>query len=272
MYEPYWQLETKPFENTSDGRFYYPSESHQGALLKLRYALQNQRAAALLCGPAGLGKTLLVRTLARQLPETFRPFVHLVFPQLPPDQLLAYLADELSGRAAGDAPTMEQSIRRLETVLRENCQAGRHAVVVVDEAHLLRDSHSLETVRLLFNFEFDARPAFTVLLVAQPSLLPVLARTPELDERLAAKCLLQRFTLEETMSYVSHRLTAAGARRTIFESEAVETLHHLAQGIPRRINRLGDLALVLGFAEESPTIRATHVEAVAEEMLVTVMD
>ena len=93
MYEPYWQLETKPFENTSDARFYYPSESHQGALLKLRYALQNQRAAALLCGPAGLGKTLLVRTLARQLPETFRPFVHLVFPQLPPDQLLAYLAD-----------------------------------------------------------------------------------------------------------------------------------------------------------------------------------
>ena len=137
---------------------------------------------------------------------------------------------------------------------------------------MLFRSHSLETVRLLFNFEFDARPAFTVLLVAQPSLLPVLARTPELDERLAAKCLLQRFTLEETMSYVSHRLTAAGARRTIFESEAVETLHHLAQGIPRRINRLGDLALVLGFAEESPTIRATHVEAVAEEMLVTVMD
>ena len=31
MYEAYWQLTAKPFENTSDTRFYYPVEAHQGA-------------------------------------------------------------------------------------------------------------------------------------------------------------------------------------------------------------------------------------------------
>ena len=36
MYESYWQLGQKPFENCCDPRFYYPGESHQAALLKLR--------------------------------------------------------------------------------------------------------------------------------------------------------------------------------------------------------------------------------------------
>src|SRR5262245_64566039 len=49
MYENHWQLERRPFENNnSDVRFYYPGESHQGALLKLRYAVENRRPAALL--------------------------------------------------------------------------------------------------------------------------------------------------------------------------------------------------------------------------------
>ena len=41
MYEPYWQLEQRPFEHTADARFHYPSPSQRGALLKLRYVLEN---------------------------------------------------------------------------------------------------------------------------------------------------------------------------------------------------------------------------------------
>ena len=29
MYETYWQLKQKPFDNTADPRFYYPGEAHQ---------------------------------------------------------------------------------------------------------------------------------------------------------------------------------------------------------------------------------------------------
>src|SRR5688572_13712190 len=100
MYSSYWQLDAMPFECTSDARFYYPGESHQGALLKLRYAIENRREAALLVGPAGLGKTLLVSTLARQLSVSSQPLAHIVFPQMPPDQLLAYIADELTGEVS----------------------------------------------------------------------------------------------------------------------------------------------------------------------------
>ena len=65
MYEAYWKLREKPFECGVDPRTYYPAEAHQGTLLKLRYAIENQRGAALLCGGFGTGKTLLVRLLAK---------------------------------------------------------------------------------------------------------------------------------------------------------------------------------------------------------------
>ncbi len=29
MYESYWQLRQKPFENCADPRFYYPGQPHQ---------------------------------------------------------------------------------------------------------------------------------------------------------------------------------------------------------------------------------------------------
>ena len=272
MYESYWQFEKRPFENTSDQRFYYPGEAHQGALLKLRYAVENRRGAALLTGASGLGKTLVVRTLAEQVPPRFQPFVHLVFPQLPPEQLLAYLADELTAERTGGEPPLHESLGRITQMLSENYESRRHAVVVVDEAHLLQDPVTLDMLRLLTNFEWGGEPALTLLLVGQPSLLPMLDRMPELDERLAVKSLLTRFTSDDTSAYVHHRLSVAGARQKIFTDDAVDAIHHLAQGIPRRINRLCDLALLIGYAEELSSIDAAHIESVAEELITVAAD
>jgi general secretion pathway protein A len=49
-------------------------------------------------------------------------------------------------------------------------------------------------------------------------------------------------------------------------------LYELSGGVPRRINRLCDLALLVGFADESQTISAEQVEAVADELVTAVPD
>jgi type II secretory pathway predicted ATPase ExeA len=265
MYENHWQLAARPFDHSADARFYYPGESQQGALLKLRYALENRRGAALLAGAAGLGKTLLAQTLSRQLGESLSPRVHLVFPQMPPGQLLAYLADQL-GAGGGPTLTIEQSLRRIETRLRENAKAGKHAIIVIDEAHLLDDSQCLETIRLLLNLEHNAQPLASFLLTGQTALLVVIDRMPDLEERLAVKCLLRRFKPEETMGYIQHRLNAAGAKKAIFTDGALEAIHQETLGIPRRINRLCDLALLVGFAEELTSIGPDQIAAISEEL------
>ncbi|HID75480.1 MAG TPA: ATPase [Planctomycetaceae bacterium] len=268
MYETYWQLDTRPFENTSDPRFYYPDESRQAALLKLRYAVENQRQGVLLAGPAGVGKTLAVTMLRASLGDAFSPFVHVVFPRMPADQLLLYLGEQLgAARGANGCGTIAAAVQRIERALAENVQRGRHAVVVVDEAQLVDDPESLEALRMLTNFQWVGRPGVTLVLVGQPRILPVLARTPQLDERMAVKCLVRPFTPEETADYVLHRLRVAGAEGEIFEPQALQTLHQLTHGVARRINHLADLALLIGYAEGRQTITSEQIESVCQELV-----
>src|SRR5688572_7077785 len=103
MYLDYWQLSARPFEPCGDRATFYPCEAQEAALLKLRYAVDNRRGAALLAGPAGVGKTMLLALLRLGLPETLRPIVHLVFPQMSSRDLLVYLAEQL-GAPPADPP------------------------------------------------------------------------------------------------------------------------------------------------------------------------
>jgi general secretion pathway protein A len=237
-------------------------------LLKLRYAVENRRGAALLAGAAGVGKTLLVNSLKRQLGEPHAPFVHVVFPKMTTSELLAYLAAELGALSGGArAVGIDESVRRLEQFFAENSKKGRHAVIAVDEAHVLLDTEALATLELVLNFEADSGPALTLILAGQPELLPAIARLPGLEARLGVKCLLRPLSLEETASYVNHRMSAAGAPREIFTPEALSALHELTGGNPRRINRLCDLALLIGYAEEQVRINAPQIETVCHELV-----
>lgn len=273
MYEAYWQLKQKPFENAADPRFYYPGESHQAALLKLRYAIENRRGGALLAGPSGVGKTLITTMLPGVLNENFGPLVRLLFPQMSPAELLAYLADELEGADPTAAtPGVQASVRRIERFLADNSGRGRHAVIVVDEAHLIDSPRTFDALRLLLNFEPNGSPALTLLLVGEPAILPTLDRMPQWEERLGVKCLLRPFTEAETAAYVEHRLRVAGAMHSIVAPDAIPTLYTLTGGIARRINRLCDLALLIGFAEEQPMLSASHFDAVCRELVAVAPD
>lgn len=268
MYESYWQLNCKPFEPVGDSPWYYPSEVHQGALLKLRYALESNRAAALITGGTGLGKSMLVSTLRKQLADRCTPFAHVVLPQMSTREMLAYVANELGAQhVETETLSIEESLRRLQNLLLDLGKSGKHAVLALDEAHLLADSHSLESVRLLLNLSDAGAAKLTVLLVGQTSLLPALDRQPGLEERLSVKVLLRPFTVEETSSYIMHRLNAAGARREIFTTGALTRIHDLTGGNPRRINRLCDLVLLIAFAEERQRIGPEQVEQVSNELV-----
>jgi general secretion pathway protein A len=109
-------------------------------------------------------------------------------------------------------------------------------------------------------------------LLGQTGLLVAIERLPALEERIAVKCLLRRLTQTETLAYVQHRLQAAGAERPLFSDAALEAVHQHSLGVPRRINRLCDLALLVGFAEEATTIEAPQIDAISEELLTSAAD
>ncbi len=270
MYESHWKLTACPFENWGDESYYFPSDIHETALMQLQYVIDNRRSAVAVCGDCGMGKSLVVEMLAEQLAESESPIARIVFPQLSGEQLLGYITDELTGQsgAADEPPRM--TLRRLSEFLADNVAANRQAVLIVDEAHLLTASDQLETLRLLLNLQHDRRrgeSALTLVLAGQTTLLSTIERFRALDDRLAAKCLLNRFSTAQTAAYIGHRLqVAGGVCEQIFSAEAIEMLHLRAMGIPRRINRLADLALMVGYAEEAPRVEAHHIESVHQEL------
>jgi general secretion pathway protein A len=268
MYESYWGLNARPFDRRGDAAFYYPAENQHAALVKLRYALEHGGAAAL-TGPAGAGKTLLIDLLARQFEGQGCIFIRLAFPLLSPAELLRYLADELVGDELPSdlRQAVDLSLRRIEGALRKLSAEEKRLVIVIDEAHTIVDPQTWEALRLLLNLENAGSRPPVLLLVGQTVLFQMLSRMPGLEDQLTARCLLPAFAAEETAAYIAHRLQAAGAQREIFDSSAIEAAHPLAQGIPRRINRLCDLGLLVGYAEERPTITAEQIEAVAEELI-----
>ncbi len=271
MYESHWNLSERPFENWGDSRFFFPSEVHQSALLQLAYAIESRRAAIALCGDSGMGKTLVLDTLLEQLDETHSPLARIVYPHLSGEQLLGYIADELTGESGAADEPARITLRRLNQFLQANVEAGRHAVVVVDEAQVLTATDQLETLRLILNLQHDrnrAESAITLVLAGHTTLLSQVERYRALDDRMSCKSILTRFTVNQTADYVTHRMAAVGGdAEEVFDAAAIELLHQRAAGIPRRINRLADLALMVGYAVVVRRIEVQHIENVHQELV-----
>ncbi len=56
-YEEFFQLKEQPFSNTPDSRFYFESQQHSEAMVRLLHAVQTMKGLAILVGDVGTGKT-----------------------------------------------------------------------------------------------------------------------------------------------------------------------------------------------------------------------
>ncbi len=272
MFESHWKLTERPFENWGDESYFFPADTHQAALLQMEFAIRSRRSAVMLCGDSGMGKTMLIDRLVQQLEEDVSPVAQIRFPHLDGEQLLGYVADELCGELGPANEPMRLTLRRLTQFLQKNTEAGKQALIIVDEAQVLQHVEQLETLRLLLNLHRDssrAESSITLLLSGQSTLLSLVERQRAFDDRVSCKCILNRFTVEETQAYLRHRLEAAGGElEAIFSPRAVEVIHLRSAGIPRRINRIADLALMVGYAEDVTRIDVQHIENVHQELMV----
>ena len=65
---------------------------------------------------------------------------------------------------------------------------------------------------------------------------------------------------------MDHRLKIAGATYEIFDPDAKRIIYDKSSGIPRVINSMSDMALLMGFNERKKNIDAVFIEKVLKSM------
>jgi general secretion pathway protein A len=252
VYLDYWGFAELPFENVPDPRFFYPSVDHQEALLRMFYAVNSRKGAAMLTGEVGCGKTVLSRTLIQDLPQDRYEVGVVANPSLTPVEFLREILYQLGVESS--AGSKLDLLHALNDQVSKNLNAGRDTVVIIDEAQAIEDPETLEELRLLLNFQLNDRFLLTLLLIGQPELKDRIMAIKQLDQRIAIKYHLGHLKNDETKAYVSSRLEKAGAKRKIFRDDAVEAIHKASKGTPREINNICDVSLLLGFGSRAEEV------------------
>ncbi len=268
MYLEHWDLPMKPFESAPDVRFYYRSALHEGALAKLVYAAENRVGGAMIWGPPGAGKTLVLELLRAQLgPERFYPVPLTVAGSSGEALLYSLLAGlgETEISAGRDQLVAAALLDRIGQWLEAVRESGRHTVALVDEAHLLNDRKSLETVRLLLN-SWGPDRLLTVILSGQEELASRVARFTPLDERIEVRAPLGAIASDEASAYLLHRVEVAGGRRGIFTRKGAQELVGAARCVPGTMNRYAEMCLVTAFAAGLDRVGPDVVAAVLDDV------
>jgi len=255
MYLKFYNLERLPFENVPDPYFFYYSKEHREALARLEYVVSVKKPLCLLTGEYGSGKTLLAYTLRNMLSQRNFHVAYIGDPLLPPDEFLHHLFFSFSHSVDSTANIGEKLfLKKVEVlhllceVLRRNVEIGKHTVAIIDEAHLVENIKLFEEIRVLLNYIIDNNFALTVILMGQTELREKLAALPQLKQRVNYHYHLQNLDLEEVDEYIRHRLTAAGhPDGNIFHKPAVQEIYNITLGLPRSINNLCDVCLMIGF-------------------------
>lgn len=255
MYQEYWGFKEKPFENTPDPRFMYYSLKHEEALMRLLYAVREKKGAAMLSGEYGSGKTLLSRVvMARLLNEDDRYKVALIVnPAIPKEELLSEIVYQF-GQEITKEDRKSELLHKLNDLLYRNVSDKRHSVIIIDEAQTIEDEATLEELRLLLNFQLNEMFLLTLLLIGQPQLKDNIDKVPQLKQRLAIKYHLDALDINETGQYISHRCRVAGREESPFSDQAIGLIYNASGGMPREINNLCDLCLVIGLGEKATAI------------------
>jgi general secretion pathway protein A len=265
MYSAFFGIAELPFAITPDPRYLYLGTRHAEALAHLVYGVSEAGGFIQLTGEVGTGKTTTVRTLLARAPQGAE-IALILNPLLTPLELLQSLNEEL-GIPCPEGAGVKLLVDALNNYLLDAHAAGRRVVLIIDEAQNL-PAGTLEQVRLLTNLETESRKLLQIILIGQPELRELLARSDlrQLAQRITARYHLEPLDRADTEAYVRHRLAVAGAVHELLSPAALREVHRLSGGVPRLINVLCDRALLAAYGSDRHEVSAALVRQAAAEV------
>jgi type II secretory pathway predicted ATPase ExeA/outer membrane protein OmpA-like peptidoglycan-associated protein len=266
VFNEFYDLSLDPFRLSPDARFCFRHHNFTKAKAYMQYALHQGEGFVMVTGQPGTGKTTLIEDLLAEPSTQSVRVARITSTQVAAEDLLRLMSDAFG--IDSYQLTKAAILMNLQAVLRQQMDAKRNSLLIVDEAQNLRYK-SVEELRMITNLQKGARPLLQVFLVGQDALRRTVnqPRMDQLRQRMLAACSLEPLDVEETREYLEHRLRCAGWRgRPSLSGEAVGLLHSSSGGIPRTINLLAGRLLLFGYIEEKLELEGDDVRTIIEEL------
>ncbi len=265
-YAEYFNLEREPFSNAPNDKFYFNSDQHNQALLRLMYSVDSDKGLAVLVGGVGTGKTTLARRMLDNLSvdKYESSLLVMIHSGITPEWLLSRIALQLGVKKPDNDPLkiLKQLYERLLQIHSE----GRKAVVLIDEAQMLQSRELMEEFRGLLNLEIPGKKLLNVVFFGLSELEQTMSLDAPLAQRVAVKYTLKPLSVETTHSYIAHRLKVAGSEVVPFVDPAIDKIHKYAGGVPRLINTIADNAMLETFLRHDQIVSEEIVDSVAVDL------
>lgn len=213
------------------------TKPQQAALARLLYAVRQPSGMAVLCGPGGTGVTTVLTQLSENCVAVAAGVVR------------------LSGR------NLDHNLM-VRAPLRASCD-GRPAtpqVVLLDDAHLV-DAAALADLVAALRAESETQ---SIVLAGRGRLLTLVAREQDLQQQVLLRAVLPPWTPAETEAYVCDRLTTTGVGG--WAAAVPLTVHEIAAGIPRMVQRLVESVLLVAVTHPDHTLSCDDVERMYERL------
>lgn len=266
MYQTHWGLTGRLFSSRTSPAHFFESPTHEEALVCLQFLVEQQQRVGLLLGTSGSGKSLLLNIFAQALSQSGRQVVSVNLLGIDRGQFVHQLGTQLETHLPADATPATQW-RSIFDRIAANRYQGRDTVFLLDDADEA-DREVLAQVARLAECDSSPQGRLTVVLAAHSG------RAHRLGERLLEltelKIEIEPWDAEDTRGFLRHTLARAGVAGSIFGESAMDRLHELTRGVPRRVSQLAELALIAGAGSENEQIDGEIVAAAFEELAVQV--
>jgi type II secretory pathway predicted ATPase ExeA len=275
MYETHFGFQSQPFQAGNAVRYYFESASSKAAIPQLRHALRSDPGVAVLTGPAGSGKSALLKHLQQNLALNGRALLCSAASLASPGDLFEFLGSARPQPTAENAecPPREHSRYPSRWAIREMLQRSSQfwgpVLLLLDDAQLLPVS-VLNELKAFIDDVSDGGPLLRTVIAGPLSLEEDLARPShtEFSHRLRCHVFLEPLTMRESADYLRQQIELVGGNAdVVFDRQVVEQILQASGGIPRCINLLGDETLLEAARRELSQANASCVQAALQRLI-----
>ncbi|MDR1656071.1 MAG: AAA family ATPase [Deltaproteobacteria bacterium] len=243
-FEEFFQLNQRPFKPTPEAQFFFRRQAFDEMAGILSGSLGALPLVLFLRGPEGVGKSTFIRRLPQAIRETTK-MAPIFNSSLQLGQILSDTLNFLGlGTKCPPSAKEESLLGFFQNAINQFLESNFRLVLAVDDAHCLSEE-TLSDLLALIQLE-SSWANKTTLMLAGPD------HTGWPGQQLPPEALLVELPpmgLDETHSYLRHRLSAAGALREHFTLDAITAIEIHSGGLPAKINPLADRAMMLAWSD-----------------------